>query len=347
MSQETSQWLNTNTLIGFTDKRGHAWHYRAEDQGEQSNHYDGAIPVEDVRRRLFHWQAVEGTLTATHMHEDGVLTTVDRERKAIMRSDTGHVLGIFRQSYSVHQFEEWLLDQVGSILDDGLSIGSAGLLKGGAVAWVSVEVPDTLETPEGVLFRPNLLACTSHDGSLATTYQRVVTNVVCDNTMSAALREGGNGDDGGRQRLKVKHSRYSRVKLQEARDALAIIHTIADDFTQQVAELTAVKVSAKDWDNFLRTLVPMPEDEGKGQTRAQNKRDALNRMYEHDQRCAPWKGTAWGVVQTCNTFAHHESIVKGQTRADRNMMRAARGEVDGLDMDTLKLLDGIGIPVLA
>ena len=27
MSQETSQWLNTRTLIGFTDKRGNAWHY--------------------------------------------------------------------------------------------------------------------------------------------------------------------------------------------------------------------------------------------------------------------------------------------------------------------------------
>lgn len=31
MSKETLQHLNTNTLIGFTDKRGHAWHYRAAD----------------------------------------------------------------------------------------------------------------------------------------------------------------------------------------------------------------------------------------------------------------------------------------------------------------------------
>ena len=31
MSSETSIWLDTNTLIGFTDKRGHAWHWRAED----------------------------------------------------------------------------------------------------------------------------------------------------------------------------------------------------------------------------------------------------------------------------------------------------------------------------
>jgi hypothetical protein len=35
---------------------------------------------------------------------------------------------------------------------------------------VSVEVPETITTSEGVAFRSNLLACTSHDGSLATTF---------------------------------------------------------------------------------------------------------------------------------------------------------------------------------
>jgi hypothetical protein len=50
-------YLNINTLIGNTDARGHAWHYRAEDQGEQSNHYPGPIPIEDVRRRLCCWTA--------------------------------------------------------------------------------------------------------------------------------------------------------------------------------------------------------------------------------------------------------------------------------------------------
>jgi hypothetical protein len=30
MSNETLHHLNTNTLIGNTNARGHAWHYRAE-----------------------------------------------------------------------------------------------------------------------------------------------------------------------------------------------------------------------------------------------------------------------------------------------------------------------------
>ena len=37
MSRETWNWLNTNTLIGFTDQRGHAWHWRAQEQDGVSN----------------------------------------------------------------------------------------------------------------------------------------------------------------------------------------------------------------------------------------------------------------------------------------------------------------------
>jgi len=177
MSKESSQWLNQNTLIGFTNKRGHAWHYRASDQGSEPNHYPDAIPIEAVQRRLFAWQAQPRPLYV-EVPDCGLVEVEGKQ--AITCSDTGHVLGIFSSGYTVHQYREWLLDRVSTILDNGLSIGSAGLLRDRAQAWVSVEVPDNITTPEGVVFRPNLLACTSHDGSLATTYKRVVTNVVCD-----------------------------------------------------------------------------------------------------------------------------------------------------------------------
>ena len=42
-------------------------------------------------------------------------------------------------------------------------------------------MPDKIATPDGVAFRPNLLATTSFDGSIATTYKRTVTITVCDN----------------------------------------------------------------------------------------------------------------------------------------------------------------------
>lgn len=39
MSKETLHHFNTQTLIGNTEHRGTAWHYRAEHQGKEPNHY--------------------------------------------------------------------------------------------------------------------------------------------------------------------------------------------------------------------------------------------------------------------------------------------------------------------
>jgi hypothetical protein len=114
------------------------------------------------------------------MDPDGVTTYTDPTRKAIVRPDTGAILGVFRTGYRVHDYDQWLIHNVEGILDADLQIGSAGLLRGGAVAWVQVEMADTL-TAAGVEFRPFLTATTSLDGSIATTYQTGAQVVVCDN----------------------------------------------------------------------------------------------------------------------------------------------------------------------
>ena len=158
-------------------------------------------------------------------------------------------MGIFGPGYTRHQYREWLLNTVADLLDDNLAISSARLLRGGAVAWVEVSMPETVTTPEGVAFRPNLLATTSFDGSIATTYKRTITDTVCDNTRDLALAEPG-------PTVKIRHSRHSRAQLAPARQALQMIHTLAEEFTREVQLLCATPVSNQDWQAFLDTHIP-------------------------------------------------------------------------------------------
>jgi phage/plasmid-like protein (TIGR03299 family) len=345
MSRETAQWLNTRTLIGFTAKRGNAWHYRASEQGAEPNHYTGAIPTEDVRRRLFAWTHAEGDVSATYFDENGVTTITDPDRKSILRpagtfgpDDKGEILGLFKSGYKVHPFGEWLIDNVGTILDSGLSVGSAGLLKGGAIAWVQCEVPETVTTPEGVAFRPFLTAATSVDGSLSSTYQTGAQLVVCDNTLSAAL-----GAEAKDNRVKVRHSRNSLGKVQEIRDAIGIVYDTADDFSAQVKTLCETSVSPAQWQAFLKEISPEPAGvtPSRGRTLAINKREELSQLWTNDVRVSPWKGTAFGVVQAVNTHAHHVQTVKGATRTERNMLRSVKGEWQALDASTVSTLSRV------
>lgn len=344
MSAESSQWLNNNVLVGFTEKRGHAWHYKASDQGTEPNHYVGPVPLDDVLRRLFHWHAVElpvyVPVPATLDDFDWVdpsgqpVKLIQRvDRKNIAADDNWADLGMFKDGYEPHQYDQWLLDSVATILDDDLSIGSAGLLRNRAVAWVSVEVPDNITTPEGVVFRPNLTAATSFDGTLATTFKRHITNIVCDNTLAAGMGESG-------QQFKVKHSRNSSLKIADARSALNIIYSAADDFAAEVKALCEWEVSAADWKKVLDAMAPKPDadDSKRATTMADNKRSALVGLYDHDERVTPWKNTAFGVLQCFNTYTHHVQTVRGAERAERNMLDVLSGKMANADADVISTL---------
>lgn len=335
MTRESLVTLNSDTLIGYTAKRGRAWHYRAGLQGAESNHYEGAIPTDDVYRRLFSWTPVAGELQGVILGEDGVQVMTDPTRQVIIRPDTNTVLGVFSKGYRIHDYRRWLVDNVESILDSGeLAIGSAGLLRGGAVAWVQIEMEDTLSV-EGIDYRPFLTAATSLDGSLATTYQTGVQVVVCDNTLSAAMREGDTA-----ARVKIRHSVKSLTRLAEVREALGIVHGVGDAFAQAVRELCEEHVSDARWAAFVDAYTGRNDatNSKRSATNATAKAAALQRLWHYDERVSPWSGTAYGVVAAVNTYTHHEAEVRGAGRTVRNAERMVTGGVEKLDAETLRIL---------
>jgi phage/plasmid-like protein (TIGR03299 family) len=340
MSQETLAWLQENTRIGFTAKRGAAWHAARGADGEYRNHFEGPVPLEEVTG-LMSYELVEAEITATALTQDGVISTVDPDRKAIMRADNGVLFGIFsKRGYRIHEPQKWCVDTVSSILDTSssdLNIGSAGLLKQGAQAFVQFELADTFESIEGVKHRPFLTAATSHDGSLATTYITGTTVVVCDNTLSLALSRAEG-------KFKVRHSTNSLNKIGEVRASLdLVVEEAGDAFDAEVRELMAQSVSQDKWKRFVKAYVnPSGKElEGRGLTMAETKEAALNRLWNYDERVAPWRGNAFGVVSAVNTYVHHEQNVKGVGRVERNMSRMILGEFDKIDSSTLKLLERV------
>lgn len=339
MSAETIEWLNQNTLVGFTGKRGKAWHFSAAAQGDEPNHYPGPIPREDVVRRLFPWKIEKAPLMA--MTSNGFIE-VDG-KFATVRSDTGQSLGgVVSEGYKVHQYEQWLLDQVGAILDvSDFEIGSAVLLKGGAVAAVQIE------RPEGVSFagdehRPFITAATSADGSLATTYRTGAVRVVCDNTLDAALREKSSSE------FKLRHTSRSGDRVAEAREALEIAYTQLDQFARDVEQLMNTTVNPMQFQMVKNVLLPLPDEKGNGYTRMENRRSEIDALWNHDGRVAPFQGTAWGVLQAFNTHRQHLSTIRKATvREEKNRMALLTGETGTEDRKVLAAVARAkGVPVL-
>ena len=338
MSRETGTTLNTMTLIGNVAKRGYnAWHYRADLQGDEPNHYDGAIPIEDVERRLFNFTAVEQPVFVGIRDEEGnVIRYIEQtDRKAIVRDDNNHVMGMFKDSYAIHQYKQWLIENVSSIIDDKvLGVDSAGCLRDGAIAWVAIASPDNLQTNAGFPVRPYILATTSHNGTISTTYKQVYNAPVCDNTLFASLRE-----DGAQSR--TRHSKHSGSRIQGIRDAMDIVFAMGEDIVAEIERLGAISVTDREWDAIVNRLVPIGvagEVAQSAISKMENKQETIRQMYRNDPMVSPWAGSALGVLQAFNTYAHHVSG-KNDNRAERNAMNVITGKIQQSDSKIIEVIN--------
>ncbi len=241
------------------------------------------------------------------------------------------VLGIFKQGYQPHQPREWLIENVQLLVGGALDVGSAGLLRGGAVAWLQVEETDNMITPSGVEYRPFITAATSFDGSLATTYKVGVTVVVCDNTMAAALNEKS-------AEVRIRHTRWSHLNEKAMRDTLGIVEQAGASFASDVERLTNWTVTDREWELFLNSLCPIDPESKRGATLNTRKQEQLRHLWIDDPRVQAWAGTAFGVVQATNTWAHHVQVTHQTSRVERNMLRSINGTTDKSDAATLSRL---------
>jgi len=343
MSKETLEWLNSNTLIGYTDDHGNAWHF----DGASDNQFTGPVPIQRVAD-LFDWQAELTDVYVDTNMESPEMTLVEG-KKAIMHSGTGDVFNIVSNRYEVHQYNDWLLENVQSILDvaDGdLTIGSAGLLRGGGQAWVQVRPPETVQIG-GDDMLPWILATTSHDGSLTTQYKGQRQRTVCDNTLAIALGERT-------AEFRIKHLRGSSAKLGEARQALDIIYTAQSEFDLEIERMMNTSFSNDQFkmltDTIVPDIAPVIDDDGK----ISNERSMSNRfqtvvdlksLWLNDDRVGDYHGTVWGAKQAHNTWFHWNRT--HGTGGDETLMKARQlkstimGETDTYDLRVDRAIDQI------
>ena len=351
MTAEKMTDLRANIIRGFTATRGNAWHFEASDPNSVANHYEQEVPLE-VAREALGWVPLEGTIETTLITADGVTRIADPTRKSIVHPVTMEVLFTPKVTYTVHGYEQWLLDNVSTITAQeingvgGLKLASVGQLQRGALAFAQFELPESIQTPEGVSFRPFITSATSINGKLASTYLTGNQVVECDNTLTAAL-----GDKSHMAKQRHSKNSLSEANLAAIRDALGVMVAQMDDFATAVAELCATTVTDRQWAAFLdahdaTTLFDVKKNEekkGRGKTNAENVREQLENLRRHDLRCSPWTGTAFGVLQTVNTWEHHVKSTRGEgsTKSERNALRMVTGGVDAMDLSTLATLDKV------
>jgi phage/plasmid-like protein (TIGR03299 family) len=342
MSKETMEWLRSNIRVGYVGSDGPAWWAASGEYMTDGSHFDGPVPVEEVER-LLSVEFVEGTVFSTYTDADGNKQSVqDKTRKTIITPDNGAILGIFKQGYQVHGYKQWTADQIAAILDTSkgeLGTKSVGLLRNRGVAFMQAQLTGSGLEVGGFEFTPYILAATSVDGTLSSTYATGVTAAVCDNTLASALMSATT-------KFKVKHSRNSVGKLGDVRNALGLVYQAGDEFARAASALQSVDVTAADFAAWLDLTAPVPAPDPKSSTggakytNAVKLRETYEAMWSHDAKVKPWAGTAFGVVQLANTHNTWKRNVSGADggRMERTYLNVVTGITAREDAQSLDAL---------
>ena len=117
-----------------------------------------------------------------------------------------------------------------------------------------------------------------------------------------------------------------------------MVHTLADDFAQEVARLCCVEVTQSRWEAFLDAHIPRVHTTtglpltGRSQTMADTKRTASPRSTGPTPECRPGPAlptASYRPSPPASTTT--EGVVRGGSRAERNSLKTITGDFGRLD----------------
>lgn len=259
------------------------------------------------------------------------------QRMAVVRDDVGsgqdgRVLGVVHPNFKLLQNLE------GAILFDSLFGKGArvyhtgGYLKKGEMVWLMAKLPDTIELPGEEKLDAYLLFSNSHDGSLPIDIRLTTVRVVCNNTLSLALRK----KDQAHVFRRGHNGSFELLKAEAEAFMLSVLAQLGET-TESMKKLIAAQCSDDAFATFLEKLLPIParpltaeanQIVGKAHdTRAANitiKRDQIMHVHRHGHtvacvpplKIAPAQKNWWGALNSITAWVDHVSDVDGDRYAN-------------------------------
>ena len=269
----------------------------------------------------------------------GTVFVEDVEHKQIVRSDTKAVLGAgLSQHYQIitHGADaangggsmEQILDAF-SNADGHVKFETAGSVKGGRQVWALIYLDEPFQVNgDPSLTIPYIALLNSHDGTGACNVVRTQVRVVCANTYQMALA------DGKKRGLSYSfgHKGDPGARIEEAKIALSGLRNEVDEYKALAHDLSNLRVSSTNLEEFLTDFIPDPSDEGRpASDRVKNNvekaRDKFREIYSYSITTDGIRGTGYGLFQAGTEYLDHVRGFRSQdTYLGRSILSADKAK---------------------
>lgn len=235
------------------------------------------------------------------------------DRFVLTRSDNGIPLSVVSKKYQLVQPEtvmEFFRDLTEA---NHFTMESAGALNEGRRIWALAKTNKAADVLKGDEHRGYVLLATSFDGGLATTAKFTDIRVVCQNTLTQALRGSGG--------VKVPHN--SEFSAEKVKSQLGIATEQFGEFIEVQKQLLTIKMNAQKVEDVLAAiLAPASKKEeyqrSAEQVKAGKAYKKIMGLFEGEAKGSDIpgvRGTAYGLLQaTTEYFDHHVFARTEQSR---------------------------------
>jgi phage/plasmid-like protein (TIGR03299 family) len=308
MSHELDK-VGDEYAMAFVGDRQKVWH------GLGQELEIGAAIEEWQRAAHMDWEINRAAVQYT---TNGGLEIMYPDKNVLYRSDNGNALSVVSKAYKIVQPKEVLefyRDLVG-VAD--MQLETAGVLFGGRRFFALANTGRLAELKGDDAVKGYLLLSTSCDGTLATSAQFTSVRVVCNNTLSVALKEGGG-------RVRVPHNRV--WKPSEVKEQLGLIDSGWAKFKDQITMLSEKPVEQDQGVEYLLKLFGDPEVPVDQQSPAvANKCANIWQLFKGEGMGSTLEaanGSFWGLLNAVTeTVDHHTSHKTPDARMNNSFFGA-------------------------
>jgi phage/plasmid-like protein (TIGR03299 family) len=279
------------------------------------------------------WANISGLgLTGT---DGNPLRGIKIPQVAIVRSDTGAALGVATDTYQPHQPQEifdWFKRYLS--VDKRFVLDTAGSLKGGQIIWAQAKFSNDM-TIAGDKHAARLLMTTSFDTTAATINKATLCRVVCNNTLDAAVA------DGGKSVVRTRHNtKFDPAKVGAE---LARIAEGFDTYKGMAEAMAKTELSLGETANFFKAVLDIPFDVKQDEVSARklNQFSALNAAYQQTLREGTQPKTAWTALNAVTRYVDHSKTTRGGASSDEARVLSSQfGSGAALKAKAVQLLIG-------
>lgn len=229
---------------------------------------------------------------------------VIKNKKGLVRSDTGYCLGLVSDRFKTVQPREALEFYARLIKDFGFEFRTAGSLKNGQRIWAMARATGEVKLHNQDLVENNLLFTTGFDATLSSHILPTSISVVCENTLNFSLFANES------KTLTVPHSQT--IDFDQLHEQLGLLPAAWEQFRHLIGEMSCTFVSLENSIQFFTKILgpdAFTYDKERNEMVYSQKFGAIMDCY-HNGRGANLPSrhrTLWGIVNAVTEYADHEA----------------------------------------